>query len=57
MKTPAEFARKNRSLDEHCAAFGRDPAGIQRSVCLFADIEDNEKVAVGKRAFMGKHLF
>ena len=54
--SPADFAHKNRVLDEHCAAIGRDPAEIRRSVCLFADIEDNETVASGKRAFLGRHL-
>jgi len=28
----AEFTRKSRVLDEHCAAIGRDPAAITRSV-------------------------
>ena len=31
--TPSEeFLRKNRVLDEHCAAIGRDPGGITRSM-------------------------
>jgi F420-dependent oxidoreductase-like protein len=30
--TPEEFARKSAILDGHCAAIGRDPATIERSV-------------------------
>ncbi len=30
--SPVEFARKSAILDEHCAAIGRDPATIERSV-------------------------
>lgn len=30
-ETAAEFARKNKVLDEHCAAVGRDPASIRRA--------------------------
>jgi F420-dependent oxidoreductase-like protein len=32
-----EFQRKGRILDEHCAAVGRDPAAIARSVQILAD--------------------
>lgn len=32
--TPAEYAAKNAVLDDHCAAIGRDPAEIERTVCL-----------------------
>jgi alkanesulfonate monooxygenase SsuD/methylene tetrahydromethanopterin reductase-like flavin-dependent oxidoreductase (luciferase family) len=35
-----EFARLNRVLDDHCAAVGRDPAAIARSVQLFVDFTD-----------------
>ena len=31
-RTAAEFRHKSRVLDEHCAAAGRDPAGITRSM-------------------------
>lgn len=31
-KSPDEFVRLNAVLDEHCAAVGRDPSTIQRSV-------------------------
>ena len=31
------FRHKNRVLDEHCAAIGRDPATIVRSIQLFLD--------------------
>lgn len=30
--TPEEFAHKSAVLDQHCAAIGRDPAAIERSV-------------------------
>jgi alkanesulfonate monooxygenase SsuD/methylene tetrahydromethanopterin reductase-like flavin-dependent oxidoreductase (luciferase family) len=33
--TAADFRRKNAILDEHCAAIGRDPAEITRSVQVF----------------------
>ena len=29
---PETFARKNRVLDEHCAAVGRDPKDIKRAI-------------------------
>lgn len=54
--TPEIYAHKNRVLDQHCADIGRDPKEIKRSVALFADIEDNEALARGKREFMGRHL-
>jgi alkanesulfonate monooxygenase SsuD/methylene tetrahydromethanopterin reductase-like flavin-dependent oxidoreductase (luciferase family) len=31
-RTAAEFQRKSAILDEHCAAIGRDPAQIARSL-------------------------
>jgi len=37
--TVADFIRKNRVLDEHCAALHRDPAEITRSVQLTADLD------------------
>ena len=36
----AEFRRLNDLLDAHCAAIGRDPATIARSVQLFPEPED-----------------
>ena len=33
--TAADFRRKNAVLDDHCAAIGRDPAEIIRSVQVF----------------------
>lgn len=41
--TPEEFRHKSAVLDEHCAAVGRDPAAIQRSVQLrttYGDLPD-----------------
>ena len=41
----AEFTRKSGILDEHCAAIGRDPAEIERSVQLLINPND---LAVGR---------
>lgn len=46
------YVHKNQVLDEHCRAIGRDPKEIKRSLCLFADIEIDDKVALQKRQFM-----
>ncbi len=54
--SPELYTHKSRVLDEHCAAIGRDPKEIKRSVCVVADIEDNEALARGRREFMGPHL-
>lgn len=35
-----EFARKSAILDEHCAAVGRDPAAIARSIQTLVDYDD-----------------
>ena len=45
--TAAEFRRKNAVLDEHCAAIGRDPADITRSVQVFFTAQ--EPAAPGAR--------
>jgi F420-dependent oxidoreductase-like protein len=37
---PEEFARKSAILDEHCAAVGRDPATIARSIQQAVDYGD-----------------
>jgi alkanesulfonate monooxygenase SsuD/methylene tetrahydromethanopterin reductase-like flavin-dependent oxidoreductase (luciferase family) len=39
-RTVDEFRRKNAVLDEHCAAIGRDPAEIERSMQLIIRCED-----------------
>jgi alkanesulfonate monooxygenase SsuD/methylene tetrahydromethanopterin reductase-like flavin-dependent oxidoreductase (luciferase family) len=45
--TAAEFRRKNAVLDDHCAAIGRDPAEITRSVQVFFTAQ--EPAAPGAR--------
>ena len=50
------YAHKNRVLDEHCQAIGRNPKEIRRSVCMFADIEMDDAKAKAKRDFMGSHV-
>jgi len=39
-----EFGRLNGILDEHCAAVGRDPKEIRRSLQLFLTPEDEDQV-------------
>ena len=53
---PDEFAHKNRVLDEHCAAVGRDPAEIVRtwSPEVFVRESEDEIVAGGTRSFWGE---
>lgn len=36
--TPAEYARLGGVLDQHCAAIGRDPSTIERSINLMFDV-------------------
>lgn len=43
-RTPEEFRRANATLDEHCAAIGRDPGQIARSVQLLVRDADLAKV-------------
>jgi F420-dependent oxidoreductase-like protein len=47
---PAEFARKSGILDEQCAAVGRDPASIERSVQIIVDPDD---LATSRAIFRG----
>jgi F420-dependent oxidoreductase-like protein len=54
--TKEAYAHKNRVLDEHCQAIGRDPKEIRRSVCFFTDIVDDEAQAKGRRDFMGSNV-
>lgn len=54
--TKEAYAHKNRVLDEHCRAIGRDPKEIRRSVCFFTDIIDDEAQAKGRRDFMGSNV-
>jgi alkanesulfonate monooxygenase SsuD/methylene tetrahydromethanopterin reductase-like flavin-dependent oxidoreductase (luciferase family) len=49
--TAADFRRKNAVLDEHCAAIGRDPAEITRSVQVFFTAQ--EPPAAGAARFPG----
>lgn len=49
--TKETYAHKNRVLDRHCRAIGRDPKEIRRSVCFFTDIIDDEAQAKGRRDY------
>jgi F420-dependent oxidoreductase-like protein len=46
------FLHKNEVLDKHCAAIGRDPATIERSVQLFSDPNDLSIVREMARSFI-----
>jgi F420-dependent oxidoreductase-like protein len=48
-KSPEEFAHKQRVLADHCAAVGRDPAEIERSVQFRADPSAAELIDVGRQ--------
>jgi len=48
-KTPEEFVHKQRVLAEHCAAVGRDPAEIERSVQFRAGPSAAEQIEVGRQ--------
>jgi F420-dependent oxidoreductase-like protein len=49
-QTPEEFTRKSAILDEHCAAIGRDPATIERSIQLIINPND---MAAGRDTLRG----
>lgn len=49
-QTPEEFTRKNEILNEHCAAIGRDPATIERSIQVIVNPND---LAAGRDALRG----
>ncbi|MFI5066923.1 MAG: LLM class flavin-dependent oxidoreductase [Streptosporangiales bacterium] len=49
----AEFARKSRVLDEHCATIGRDPAEITRSVQILVRPDDPAAARGVAREFIG----
>jgi len=48
--SPEDFARKSAILNEHCAAIGRDPAAIERSVQIIINPND---LAAGRDALRG----
>ncbi len=48
-KSPEEFVHKQRVLAEHCAAVGRDPSTIERSVQFRAGPPAAELVDIGRR--------
>ncbi|HEX9775958.1 MAG TPA: LLM class F420-dependent oxidoreductase [Actinomycetota bacterium] len=50
MGDPDEWARLNRVLDDHCAAVGRDPSAIRRSVQLFIHpaVEGQPEEVIGR---------
>ena len=47
-----EFQRKNAVLDAHCAAIGRDPTTIERSVQVRVDPSDLDTVRATVRSFI-----
>ena len=52
---PETLARKNRILDEHCAAVGRDPRSILRSAVMPVVItDDRSAVAKMERAYAAR---
>jgi F420-dependent oxidoreductase-like protein len=50
--SPEGFQRLSGILDEHCAAIGRDPAAIERSVQLFPNLDDIEGTRATLQSFI-----
>ena len=48
----SSFERKNAVLDEHCAAIGRDPTTIERSVQIRFDPADLDALRDTLRSFI-----
>jgi alkanesulfonate monooxygenase SsuD/methylene tetrahydromethanopterin reductase-like flavin-dependent oxidoreductase (luciferase family) len=48
----AEFAQRSRVLDEHCAAIGRDPADITRSMQTIVRCDDPAAPAAARAALL-----
>jgi F420-dependent oxidoreductase-like protein len=46
------FQHKSAVLDEHCAAIGRDPSSIERSVQLFINLNDLQETRDIARSFI-----
>ena len=57
---PKTFARKSVILDQHCAAIGRDPKTLKRSVNLFlllsTDQREIDRLAEAAAALIGNHV-
>ena len=51
---PATLAAKGTILDAHCAAAGRDPAGIRRSAALFLRVAPDATSAADLRSGLGE---
>jgi len=51
-RTADEFRHKSRVLDEHCAAVGRDPAEIVRSVQLLIEMADPSAPAAARERLL-----
>ncbi len=50
--TVAEFRHKNDILNQHCAAIGRDPAEIARSIQCRTNYENLAETAAGIRPYI-----
>jgi alkanesulfonate monooxygenase SsuD/methylene tetrahydromethanopterin reductase-like flavin-dependent oxidoreductase (luciferase family) len=57
---PKTFARKSAILDQHCAAIGREPKTLKRSVNLFlllsTDQREIDRLAEAAAALIGDHV-